>query len=280
LSDAREVVERGPISSVSVLTRILLAMAVVLVTGGTGTLGRTLVPKLVTAGHEVQVLSRREAPPAPAGVVYQRGDVRTGDGVDAAARGADVIIHAASSPQRRARETEEAGARHVAAAAKQAGAHLLYVSIVGVDRHRFPYYRAKLAAEHIVAGMGADWTVLRATQFHELIDMFLSRAMFIRTRHLRFQPVEVREVAARLVELVAGPAQGLVPDFGGPEVLSIGELAATRHAATGRRTRLLPLPAIGFLADFDAGRHLTPDHRAGTGTWQQWLDNRQTTLLH
>lgn len=250
-------------------------MASILVTGGTGTLGRAVVPLLLDAGHDVRVLSRQASPRLRDGVVGRQGDVLTGAGVEAAVDGSDVVIHAASNPRRQARETEEAGARHVAAAAKQAGAHLLYVSIVGVDRHRLPYYRAKLAAERIVADSGADWTVLRATQFHELIDMFLSRGIFIRTRHLRFQPVEVRDVAARLVELTKGPAQGLAPDFGGPQVVSIRELAETRYAATGQRTRLLPLPAVGFLADFDAGRHLTPDHRAGSGTWQQWLDRRR-----
>ena len=250
-------------------------MAAVLVTGGTGTLGRAVVPLLLEAGHDVRVLSRRASPRVRDGVGAQQGDVLTGAGVEAAVDGSDVVIHAASNPRRHVRETEEAGARHVAAAAKQAGAHVLYVSIVGVNRHRFPYYRAKLAAERIVAGSGADWTVLRATQFHELIDMFLGRGTFIRTRHLRFQPVDVREVAARLVALAAGPAQGLAPDFGGPEVLSIRDLADTRHAVTGRSTRLLPLPAVGFLADFDAGRHLTPDHRAGTGTWRQWLEGRR-----
>jgi uncharacterized protein YbjT (DUF2867 family) len=246
-------------------------MASVLVTGGTGTLGRAVVPLLLNAGHVVGVLSRQASPRLPDGVEGRPGDVLTGAGIDAAVDGSDVVIHAASNPRRRARETEEAGAWHVAAAAKRAGAHLLYVSIVGVDHHRLPYYRAKLAAERIVADSGAGWTVLRATQFHELIDMFLGRGVFIRTPHLRFQPVEVREVAARLVDLAAGPAQGLVPDFGGPEILSIRELAEARRAATGRRTRLVPVPAIGFLADFDAGRHLTPDHREGTGTWQQWL---------
>ena len=245
------------------------------VTGGTGTLGRVLVPLLLPRYDEVRVLSRRAEPPLAAGATGWQGDVRTGDGVMAAVDGAQVVIHAASSPRRHARETEEAGARTVGAAARLAGAHLLYVSIVGVDRHRFAYYRAKRAAERIIAESGADWTVLRATQFHDLVDDVLGRGMFIRTRHLRFQPVDVGEVAARLVELADGPALGLVADFGGPEVLGIRELAAARRDVTGRRTRLLPVPAVGSLADFDAGLHLTPEHRAGTRTWQEWLQARR-----
>jgi uncharacterized protein YbjT (DUF2867 family) len=249
-------------------------MTAVLVTGGTGTLGRVLVPLLLGRYDDVRVLSRRADPRLPAGVSAWPGDVRTGVGLGAAVEGCTVVVHAASSPRRQARETEEAGASNVAAAARRTSAHLVYISIVGVDRHRLPYYRAKWAAERVIADSGAAWTVLRATQFHELIAGFLDRGIFIRTRHLRFQPVDVSEVATRLVELAAGPAQGLVADFGGPEVLGIRELADARREATGRRTRLVPVPAVGSLADYDAGRHLTPEHRSGHRTWAQWLADR------
>lgn len=246
-------------------------MAAVVVTGGTGTLGRALVPLLCTAGHEVRVLSRQAAPAVPPGVDTARGDIRTGEGIPAAVAAADVVIHAASNPRRHVRETEVEGARYVAAAARKAGAHVIYVSIVGVDRHRYPYYRAKRAAELVVEESGAPWSVLRATQFHDLIDYFLARALFIRTPHLRFQPVEVAEVAQELAAMVIRPPVGRAPDFGGPEVLTIQELAETRRLATGARTRLVRVPAMGFLADFDAGRHLTPEHRVGTRTWGEWL---------
>src|SRR5947199_9388382 len=107
-------------------------MATVLVTGGTGVLGSHLVPKLRARGHEVRPLSRH-----PVGENAVRGDVRTGEGLEVAAAGCDTIVHAASA-QRRARETEVEGTRHVVNAARSAGAHLIYMSIVGVDRHRLP----------------------------------------------------------------------------------------------------------------------------------------------
>lgn len=199
------------------------------------------------------------------------GDVRTGEGVADAAYAMDTIVHAATSSARRARDTEVRGTARMAELAADAGAHFVYVSIVGVDRHRFPYYKAKWVAEQRVAASRARWTILRATQFHELLDTLLGGSAFIRTPNLAFQVVDAGEVAARLVELVeTGPA-GRVRDFGGPEVIPIRRLAESRERITGRRARLVPAPRIGFIRDFDDGRHLCPEDRSGQITWEQWL---------
>ena len=89
-------------------------MRTVLVTGGTGVLGSYLVPKLVARGHEVRALSRH-----PTGANAVRGDVRTGEGIDVAAAGCDTVVHAATNAQRRSRETEVEGTRHVVEAARK-----------------------------------------------------------------------------------------------------------------------------------------------------------------
>ena len=94
-------------------------------------------------------------------------------------------------------------------------------------------------------------------------------------RNLAFQVIDPGEVADRLADHVeAGPA-GRVPDIGGPEVVPIVELARIRREVRGRAAALLPVPAVGFLRDFDAGRHLCPEHRVGTLTWRQWLEDRR-----
>src|SRR5437763_1960170 len=100
-------------------------------------LGSRLVPELVTRGHDVRVLSRAASPGrVPDGVRAVAGDVRTGAGLDGAFDGVDTVVHAATNPRRRAHATEVDGTRHVLEAATGAGvAHVLYVSIVGVDRH-------------------------------------------------------------------------------------------------------------------------------------------------
>lgn len=246
-----------------------------LVTGGTGSLGSHLVQELLGRDVPVRVLSRRPDPPRPDGVEAEQGDVRTGAGLPRAVQGVDTVVHAATLPfGRHATATEVDGTANMLAAARTVGAHFVYVSIVGVDHHRFPYYRAKWAAEQAVAARGGDdWTIQRATQFHDLIDQMLAAPVTPTTRDFRFQPVDVGEVAKALADLVAGDPIGRADDVGGPEVRSLRDLADARRRLTGSRSRLLPLPAIGFLHDFAVGRHLAPDHRRGSATWEQWLEH-------
>jgi uncharacterized protein YbjT (DUF2867 family) len=247
-------------------------MARVLVTGGTGTLGRQLVPRLVSRGHEVRVLSRRSAPPLVSGASAVRGDLLEDD-LHGVVSDIDVVIHAASKSGRAATRTQVEGTRNLLAAA--GGRHLIYVSIVGVDRHRLPYYRAKRAAEKLVEASEADWSIQRATQFHDMLDRLLRKPVFFRTPNLRFQPVDPGEVSDRLVNLVDAGARGYAPDFGGPQVLGIDELNAVREQVIGHRARLVPLPRIGFLRDFDDGVHLCPNHTDGTVSWLEWLPDEK-----
>jgi len=233
-------------------------------------LGRRLVPLLVERGHDVRVFARHVAKVAD-GAQPVHGDVRTGEGLGPAVQDVDAVVHAATSPRRGARKTEVLGTRNVLAAIERSGAHLVYVSIVGVDRHRLPYYKAKWEAEQVVEASGAPWTIQRATQFHDLLELFLNGPFFITTPHLAFQVVDASEVAARLADLVEAGPSGRAPDFGGPAVVGIRELAASRREITGRRARLLRAPRVGPIRDFDDGHHLCPDQRTGTITWHEWL---------
>ena len=250
-------------------------MTSVVVTGATGTLGRPLVAELARRGHSVLALSRHPDTAAPTeGVEPVRGDVLDATSLAAAFSRAGTVVHAATSPRSRARRTEVAGTGNVVRAAERAGARLVYVSIVGVDAHRWPYYRAKLEAERLAAGMRGPWAIQRATQFHDLIDMFLGYPVFPRTPRLAFQPCDAQEVAVRLADAVGSDAAGMLPDFAGPEVLPIRDLARARRAARGRAAALVRAPATGFLADFDAGLHLAPARSDGGVTWAQWLAGR------
>src|SRR3989449_10986250 len=147
----------------------------ILVTGGTGTLGRLVVPRLLDAGCTVRVLSRRSRE-AGEGIEFVTGDLATGVGIAAAVEGAEIIVHCAGSSK-----GDEDKALNLVRAASRAGArHLVYISVVGadripvlsgVDRAMFGYFGSKLAAERLVADSGLPWTTLRATQFHDLFLM-------------------------------------------------------------------------------------------------------------
>jgi len=245
----------------------------ILVTGGTGVLGREVARRLLEQGREVRVLSRG---PAPEGTPYawRTGDLKTGDGIDVAVEGVDVIVHCATTLGSK----DVAATRTLVDVARRAGTpHLVYVSIVGCDRIPFPYYKAKLATEEVVTASGLPWTILRATQFHDLIRMIVDvqrrlPVVFAPSR-FRFQPVDAGEVAQRLVELALGEPAGRAPDMGGPEVREFADLARTRLRAAGRRRPLVPLPIPGGVGrGYRAGHHLTPN-ATGTRTFEQYLSS-------
>ncbi|MCX5210528.1 NAD(P)H-binding protein [Kitasatospora sp. NBC_00240] len=246
----------------------------ILVTGGTGTLGREVVRLLLARGCEVRVLSRREH--SGGGHAWVVGDLATGAGVDAAVAGVAAVVDCATT-QGKADVT--ATANLVAAARRAMVPHLVYISIVGVDRVPLGYYRAKLAAERLVRESGLGWTVLRATQFHDLLLSVLrvtaKSPVVPVAAGVRFQPVDVREVAARLVELVGGEPAGYAPELGGPRVIGYEELARAYLRAAGLRRVLLPvrLPGETFRR-LRAGGNLTPEHADGRGTFEEALAER------
>lgn len=238
----------------------------VLVTGGTGTLGRVLVARLRAAGVPTRVLSRR---PGPGRMV---GDLRDGSGIEEAVRGAAAVVHLATAPRGDAATT----ATLVAAMRRAAIPHLLHLSIVGIEQIPLGYYRGKLAAERVVTAGEVPYTLQRATQFHDLLAAVFRGGA--RTGVLpvlagtSVQPIDTGDVADRLVALLAGPPAGRVDDLGGPEVAPMAELGRQWLAATGRRRIVLPLRLPGAIAaGYRAGAHLTPGHAVGTVTFAQYL---------
>ncbi|MCI3277397.1 SDR family oxidoreductase [Streptomyces cylindrosporus] len=245
-------------------------MTTILVTGGTGTLGRLVAERLRAAGHDVRVLSRHARPYAV--------DLREGGaGLDAAVEGVETVVHCATTQTGGDRKA----AANLVAAARRAGmGHLVYISIVGVDRVPFPYYRAKLDVERMIEESGLGWTVLRTTQFHDLlVKVFraLSKLpVLLLPAGVRDQPIEVAEVADRLAELAgAGPA-GRVEDMGGPETRTFESFAHAWLRSTGRRRVVLNVPLWGrAYRAFREGGHLTPERAVGKGTFEEYLAGRK-----
>lgn len=254
-------------------------MSRVLVTGGTGTLGSELVPRLQGAGYTVRVMSRRTARPGEdANVEWAQASLEDGTGIAQAVAGANVVLHAASSPVKRTADVD--GTARLLDQARRAGVeHFVYISIVGIDQIGFSYYQNKLAAERLIEASALPYSILRATQFHDLVDKLLQTSTRLPVALVptdwQFQSISVSEVAEHLVAAVESGARGHMPDIGGPQVLRLDEMARQWMAARGKRRPMLHIPVPGKLsAGFRRGLNTTPENRIGTITWAEWLAAR------
>jgi uncharacterized protein YbjT (DUF2867 family) len=255
----------------------------ILVTGGTGTLGRQVVARLHDAGHDVRVLSRHRHA-STAGIDYVAADLLEGEGIEPAVDGAEIIVHCAG-----ATKGDDRATRNLVRAAARAGTrHLVHISVIGVDRiplasgldrAMFGYFGSKLGAERAVADSGLPWTALRASQFHDLLLTVVRQMAKLPVvpvpAGFRFQPVDAGEVAGRLVELALGTPAGLVGDMAGPRVYGMADLLRGYLRARGTRRVILPVWLPGQAARaFRDGANLAPDRAVGRRTWEDFLAER------
>ena len=248
----------------------------VLVTGGTGRLGRQIVSRDGAASITWRILSRRDHVNEP--IEYSRGDLLTGQGLSSALAGMHTVLHLASNP-RSPREDLTGTQKLVAAATKAEIKHLVYVSIIGVDRIPYSYYQAKLAAEQTIMTGRTPWTVLRVAQFHSFVDWLLTRALRFPgilpvPAGFKVQSVADVEVADRLIQVLQQAPAGRLRDFAGPEILSASSAARTWVKLRHRRRPVVAVPIPGAVARaFRSGANTAEDSDRGLITWRQWIEN-------
>ncbi|MCX4822642.1 SDR family oxidoreductase [Streptomyces sp. NBC_01142] len=247
----------------------------ILVTGGTGTLGGHIVPLLRAAGRDVRVLSRHSRESAD-GIEYVAGDLLKGEGIEAAVDGVDIVLHLAGGPK-----GDDEATRNLVRAASRAGVrHLVYISAIGADTVPLGWFTSKLGAERAIADSGLPWTTLRAAQFHDLalnvVQTMAKLPVIPVPGGLRFQPVDAREVAARLVELTLGEPAGLVPDLAGPKVYGMADLSRAYLKVRGKRRLMMPVRMPGKAGRaYRAGENLSFEGTAvGKRTWEDFLAER------
>jgi uncharacterized protein YbjT (DUF2867 family) len=255
----------------------------ILVTGGTGGLGRRVVARLRDRGRNVRVLSRHPGD-LPAGVEYMAGDLVKNLGVDQAIAGAEIVVHCAGVGK--IKEDTAQAQNLVAAARRSSVRHLVGISVVGaeripvrsaVDRAMFAYFASQRSKELVIEQSGLPWTNLRATQFHDgfilaMVQTMSKMPIVPVPAGTRFQPVDADEVAEMLAEFALGAPSGQVPDIAGPKIYDSESLLRSYLVAIGEHRPILKIRMPGAAAAaIRAGANLAPDRAIGRRTWEEFL---------
>lgn len=248
----------------------------VVVVGGTGVLGAPLVAALAARGDDVLALSRNPGRQLPAGAEHRRVDLTDGEGLAEALAGAEVVVDASNSNPRNARPVLVDGTQRLRRAGAEAGVrHHVGISIVGCDRVPIAYYKVKVEQEQAIAAGLVPWTMLRATQFHELLDWAFGGAARLRLRptgNSRLQPVAAAVVAERLAEVAHQEPAGWLPEIAGPEVRTLSELSGAWRRVKGRAALPLRIPSVGKIGrPVREGALCNPEGAAGGPSFERWL---------
>ena len=247
------------------------------IAGATGRVGSHLVDVLRQRGHDVVPMSRST------GV-----DVISGDGLDEALSGAEVIVDVATgpSPDRDvAAEFFTTAAGNLHEAGERAGVkRMVVVSIIGADRYSDGYNAAKVAHEQAALSGPIPAQILRAAQFHEFVELLMQwgrREDAIYLPDMRTQLVAARTVAEALADLAtasaSAPADGPIPEIAGPREERLIEIARLVNQRRGDPTPVQAYSdAAGPDAGLDEGGALLPSPHATLAgpTFEEWLESR------
>jgi uncharacterized protein YbjT (DUF2867 family) len=242
----------------------------VAVIGGTGLVGRHTIRALHHAGHDAVVVARSTG-----------ADVTTGAGLDTALTGVEAVVdvtNTAAQDAAAAREFFATSTGHLLAAEQRAGVgHHVVLSIVGVDRiEGNAHYAGKRRQEELALTGPIPATVVRATQFHEFAAMVVgwTRDGDVATvPPLLVQPVAASDVGDVLAEVATRAPHGGTPEFAGPEVQDLVDMARRTLAARGQSVRLVPSWRAGPFSVEMAGEVLLPGPgaRLAPTTFDTWL---------
>lgn len=236
----------------------------VLVTGGTGFVGRHLCRELDDRGHDVTALARSpDDADLPSGVATMRGDVTAPSSLESAMAGMDAVVHlVALSPlfkpaggDSRHDEVTVGGTQNVVRAAEAAAVdRFLYLSGLHADpASRMAFLRAKGRAEEVVRASSLDWVVVRPSiilgegaeflSFVELLTTPYVTALPGGGRTMTFQPILIEEIVPLLADCVDGDGHtGQSYEFGGPERVTLADVTRSVYRARGKPVGILPVP--------------------------------------
>ncbi|HEY1387659.1 MAG TPA: SDR family oxidoreductase [Ktedonobacterales bacterium] len=242
----------------------------IVVLGGSGLIGSKLVTLLRQGGQDVVSASHTSGL-----------DTTTGEGLDAALAGAQVVVDVTNSPSfedKAVMNFFESSGRHIVAAEKKAGVtHHVALSVVGTDRlQESGYFRAKLAQEHLIEESPIPYTILRATQFFEFLGAIAQEGTVGQTVHVSsalFQPIAANDVAATLATIAVNPPVNGIVEVAGPERISLAELVQRFLRETGDARQVVADSHARYYGLVLNDQSLTPGAhpRLGSTTFDGWI---------
>ncbi|MGN6653282.1 SDR family oxidoreductase [Trinickia sp.] len=249
----------------------------IVVIGGTGLIGSKTVAILRGGGHEVIAASPKN------GI-----NSITGEGLQEAMAGAQVVIDLANSPSfedKAVLEFFETSGRNVHAAEAAAGVrHHVALSIVGTDRTpENGYFRAKVAQEKLIVASGIPYTIIRATQFMEFLGGIADAGTdgnVVRMSPGLFQPIAADDVAAAVADVaLAAPRNGVV-EIAGPERAPFNEIIARYLKAVGDSREVVCDPEARYFGGRVEDHSLVPlgEARLGRIGFDEWLRRSQARV--
>jgi uncharacterized protein YbjT (DUF2867 family) len=242
----------------------------VVVFGGTGLIGKKLIPLLTAAGHEAVAAS------PSTGV-----DSVTGEGLAAVLEGAQVVVDVTNSPSWADDDVLAfftTSSANILAASGPA-AHHIAVTIVGAERMPGAgYMRAKVAQEAVIKASGAPYTILRATQFFEFLEGIAAAGTAgdeVRATTALFQPVAADDVAATLFDLIGEPPRNATVELAGPSAAPLSSFVSRWLEARGDDRKVVEDPSVGYFGAEVDDTSLVPapgaNARIGAVTFEKWL---------
>lgn len=250
----------------------------IVVTGGTGVVGSKIVKILATQGHQVTAASQRT------GV-----DVITGEGLDEALVGAEVVVDVVNAPafdDATALRFFETSSRNILAAASATGVrHYVGLSIVGSERlSGNGYFRAKLVQEGLIKDGGVPFTIVRSTQFFEFLHAVVEAAadgQEVRLSPARVQFVAAQDVASALADIATRAPMNETLEVAGPDPFRLDELARRYLAARGDSRRVVADPQALYFGTILNDETLIAGAvpRFGHTEFDSWLGQQTASAL-
>jgi len=247
----------------------------IVVIGGTGLIGKKLVGMLRERGQDV-------LPASPSSGI----NAVTGEGLNAALAGADVVVDVSNAPSwedQAVLEFFQKSTANLLAAEQAAGVkHHVALSVVGTDRLQASgYFRAKLAQEKLIEAGSVPYTIVRATQFFEFVSGIAQAAtdgQTVRLSTVMMQPILSDDVAAALADVaLAKPADGMI-ELAGPEPIRMDDLVRRLLTAQHDTRQIVSDPQAGYFGTPVDDRSLTPGERPRLGAtrFDDWLSRSAT----